>query len=275
MATYFELLALLGLVVTASRAADAAAATDPDGQRFPDGTPAIAFAVNNFAGFDQIIRHPVSDITAFTVVGPQAANFTGMDFDPLASTLWALDPVASRIGTVNQDTGAFTNGPLLPVRNYSGLAIDPIDGAFYVVAPGTNGSDIYLVDTSTGATSLIASVVGTAFSAIAIDCAGRFYGYDSNAAANALYTINLVSGTGTPVGPTNAVAAITSMDFDNSTGALIAWLYAGAGNVAYGTINTTTGAFGLVATAAGRYEGAVRNACTPPLPLIFANGFES
>ena len=112
----------------------------------------LAFAQSFLTGSKQIVSFPVGNPVAMTVVGPQTDTFTGMDFDPGARVLWAVDFTTQTVGTVNQTTGAYTASVALQGTCCSALTIDPVGGKFYVSKGDPN---IYELNPTTGATTLV------------------------------------------------------------------------------------------------------------------------
>lgn len=224
--------------------------------------------------------HALNNFPGFTSVANIGGNIFATDFDPTATTLYALSTDTLQLGTFNLATGAFTAiGPSVPSvaghNNWSGLAIDPVSGLFYAsaIAGAANMPyGLYTIDPTTGAATLIGQdAASMGMIAIAMSCTGELYGHDI--ISDSIYQIDPANGALTLVGPTGAAANFAQgMDFDNTTGELYAWVYTGGGTNVYGTINLATGAITPLSTSnpIGEYEGAIQNAC-----LIFADGFES
>ena len=92
----------------------------------------LVFAQNFLSGQKQIVTYPVGDPANMVVIGPQTDAFLGIDFDPGASVLWAINSATHTLGTVNQATGAYTQMVALEDPSIDTLTIDPVSGEFYV-----------------------------------------------------------------------------------------------------------------------------------------------
>jgi len=220
----------------------------------------------------KIIRFPVGDLSSANDVGPLADSLTGMDFDPGANVLWAIDFTAPSLGTINQSTGAYTSAVVLE-SGITAFTIDPVDGTFYV-AKGDR--DVYSLDPSSGQLALegYGAAGGTAISALAADCSGRLFALAGNGTdLPNLYQAHLGVGDPVLIG-TPGYAGPTNLEFDNRSGVLYAWfLPPGGGNTisTHVTLDATTGlASAPIAQLDGRYRMAIRNECS-----IFADDFEA
>jgi len=157
-----------------------------------------AFALDFLAGERQATTFPVGNPSAMTVLGPQTASFTGMDFDPAATTLWAINFTTQTLGTIDQVTGAYT--PSVALQDpccITAFTIDPVGGKFYVA----RGNEfVYELLAGTGATVLLArgSAPATQITALAFDCTGRLFAADG-ADGGSVYLVNL-AGNPTPIG---------------------------------------------------------------------------
>jgi len=218
-----------------------------------------------------IVSFPVGDPGSATPVGPLADSLTGMDFDPGANVLWAIDFTNHTLGTINQSSGAYTSSVMVD-SGITAFTIDPVAGTFYVAKGDRN---VYSLDKVTGQIALqgFGAEAGVAIDALAADCSGRLFALAGNGAALPnLYQANLGVGNpvliGTPgyVGPTN-------LEFDNRSGILYAWfLPSGSGNTVstHVTIDVATGQGTSIAQLDGKYRMAIRNECS-----IFADDFEA
>ena len=89
----------------------------------------IGYVSDNFASF------ALNNFPGQTVIGTNTNAYYGMDFDPAAELLYALNDTTDQLGTINMTTGAFT--ALVPcppgggAANWTGLSIDPVSGIFY------------------------------------------------------------------------------------------------------------------------------------------------
>ncbi len=226
-------------------------------------------ALNNFPGFS-VVDASVTDQVFAT------------DFEPTATTLYALNSSPFQLGTYDLTTGAFsligTSTPSVAGHNlWSGMAVDPVSGVMYAsaIASAVNVPyGLYTLNPTTGAATLVGQdATSTGMIALAMNCAGELFGHD--VATDSIYRINPATGAVTLVGPTGFDSNFAQgMDFDNESGALYAWTYQGGGANRFGTIDTTTGALTTLSSSnpIGEYEGAIRNVC---VEVIFNDGFES
>ncbi len=230
---------------------------------------------NNF------VSHVLSNFPGQSVVGAGRDDLFGYDFDPTATTLYALANDTKELGTINLGSGAFTAiGSSVPLagHTWTGLAIHPSTGTFYASSSNVTTSSLYALNPATGAATLIgsdASVDGLID--IAVNCEGEMYGHDI--VSDSIFQINPATGLGTLVGPTGVDSNFAEgLDFDNESGILYAWTYQGLGANRYGTINLTTGALTSLSVndPLGQFEGATQTTCdgVDPSP-IFSDGFES
>jgi len=220
----------------------------------------------------KVVSFAVGDPANSTDVGPLADSLTGIDFDPAANVLWAINFTSHTLGTVNQATGAYAQTTVLLDSNISAFTIDPVSGTFYV---SKGDRDIYSLDTVSGETTLLGfgSAAGTSITALAADCGGRLFALAGNGTdLPNLYQAHLGVGDPTLIGP-SGYSGPTNLEFDNRSGVLYAWfLPAGGGNTVstHVTINAATGQATPIVQADGRYRMAIRNECS-----IFADDFEA
>lgn len=206
---------------------------------------------------DNFVSFTLNNFTGQTVLGTSTNVYYGMDFDPSATTLYALENATAQLGTINTANGAFT--PLVaapaPGGSWTGLSIDPTDGTFYA----STATGLYTLNPTTGASTLVGNFTGpTLMIDIAVGPDGMMYGHAID--TDAIYTINKATGASTLVGPTGYNANFAQgMDFDNGDGTLYIFLYQGSGANVYGTVNLSTGAVTPLATSApqGEFEGAI------------------
>jgi hypothetical protein len=205
----------------------------------------VSFALNNFTGQ--------------TVIGTNTNVYYGMDFDPAAEVLFALNDTTDQLGTINLTTGAFTSLVSCPpgggAANWTGLSINPATGVFY----GSTATNLYTINSTTGASTLIGPFGTTLMIDIAINMAGEMYGHDIG--SDSIYSINVTTGAATLIGPTGYAANYAQgMDFDNDDGTLYIFLFLGTGMNHFGTVNLTTGAVTSLASdaPAGEFEGAIQ-----------------
>jgi hypothetical protein len=234
----------------------------------------FAFAQNFLAGSKQVVTFPVGSPTSMTLVGPQAGTFVGMDFDPSASVLWAVDFASQTVGTVNQATGAYTPTAVLEAPCcVSALTIDPVHGTFYVAK---GDALVYTLNPATGGMipAFQGAATGASISALAMDCTGRMFAVDGRANFGDLYRAFPAGGNPTPVGFPGLVSA-TSLEFDNQTGSLYGWFNASAMDPStHVTVDPATAQVSQASVLSGRYRMAIRNMCPDAQLLILSDGFE-
>lgn len=154
-------------------------------------------------------------------------------------------------------------------QSWTDITIDPVSGAAYAASgqasPYPSESTIYRLNLATGATTELATVPNLEIQDMSINCQGQMYGIDQ--LGDRLVRIDTATGAATPVGSLGvAIQYSQGIDFDNKTGVLHGWLYAGTGVTLYGSINLTSGAATPFpgASPAGEYEGAIKTACRSP-----------
>ena len=232
----------------------------------------IGYISDNFVSFN------LNNFSGQTVIGTNTVPYYGMDFDPAAEVLWALNDTTDELGTINLTSGAFTGIAACPpgggAENWTGLAIDPSTGIFYA----STGTNLYIINSTNGSATLKGPFGTSMMIAIAINMNGAMYGHDIG--TDSIYSIDKSTGTATLIGPTGYNANYAQgMDFDNQDGTLYIFLYIGSGANVFGTVNLSTGAVTPLATSSpqGEFEGAVRTAGVVPekvyLPLIKSRPF--
>jgi subtilisin-like proprotein convertase family protein len=212
---------------------------------------------------DNFISFPLADMTSNTVLGTSTGAPYSFDYDPSATTLWAMDSVAPSLGTINTATGAYTQSVALSgITSPSGLAIDPTDGAFYM----SNVDTLYSVNQTTGACTAIGAFGGgsSLMIDIKIDNNGIMYGHDIG--SDSIYQIDKATGAATVIGATGYDANFAQgMDFDPSDNTLYAWIYTGSGTGAFCSVDLTTGVATSLSWIDGEWIGAIDVAAGPPI----------
>jgi hypothetical protein len=243
------------------------------------------YAINNRGAMD-LIKFPIST-PAYNLVGPTGSLAFAMDFNGDGSILYAITNPGQTLVTVNQATGALTtigtiSGAGAAETNWGGLSFDSTTGTMYALAPVAAGvNNLYKVNLTNAATTLVAPITGTPAGAlyidIAIDSTGKLYGHDI--VADALASIDKNTGVATLIGPTGMAANFAQgMDFDPATNILYATIYTGGGTGGFGKLSTTTGAFTLITntqpwTVAGpEMEMAVKGAAVTCYPDCNGDG---
>ncbi len=245
-----------------------ALATLPSGGILAPTDPGYALDIGYVS--DNFVTFPLNNFTGQTVLGLNATPFYGMDFDPSGTVLYALNDTDDTLGTINLTNGAYT--ALVPcpagggAANWTGLAIDPVSGVFY----GATATNLYIIDPTTGSSTLVGAFGTTTMIAIAVNAEGQMYGHDIT--SDSIYQIDPTTGVATLIGLTGYAANYAQgMDFDNDDGTLYIFLYIGSGSNVYGTVNLTTGAVTPLAVSAplGEFEGATQTtAVLPDVPWL-------
>ncbi|CAG0936883.1 hypothetical protein TFLX_05779 [Thermoflexales bacterium] len=218
----------------------------------------VQFTLNNFPGQ--------------TLVASVANTYYGMDFDPNANTLYALNDTTDQLGTINLSNGVFTSLVSCPpgggAASWSGLSIDPETGVFY----GSTTTDLYTIDPTTGASTLLGPFGTTLMIEVAVSPSGEMYGHDIG--TDSIYRINKTTGAATLIGLTTYSANFAQgMDFDNDDGTLYIFLYQSGGANVFGTVNLTTGAVTPLAVSSpqGEFEGAIKISAAYDVPWLSEN----
>lgn len=254
---------------------------DPAAGKTPLAPADTAWGWDYFSG--NLGPHPLNDFPAFSAVGSNLGDLYALDFDPTATTLYALDSATMQLGTLSLVNASFSAiGPSVPTQPgqdlWSGMTIDPVSGTIYAsaIAGAVNVPyGLYTIDAGTGAATLVGTdPASTAMIDIAINCGGEMYGHDI--VTDSIYQIEPSDGSVTLIGPTGVDSNFAQgLDFDNEAGVLYAWTYQGGGANQFGTINLTTGALTPLFSSnpTGEWIGAVQNVCASN--LVFADGFEN
>ena len=207
---------------------------------------------------DNFVQFSLNDFPGQTVVGTSTNAYYGMDFDPSATILYALNDTDDTLGIIDLATGAYTAlvPCVSPSGNWTGLTIAS-DGTFYA----SDTTNLYTIDPTTGSSTLVGAFGAgvTLMIDIAINADGQMYGHAID--TDSLYSIDLATGTATLVGLTGYNANYAQgMDFDFDDGTLYIFLYIGSGANVYGTVDLTTGVVTPLATnnPTGEFEGAIQ-----------------
>ena len=236
---------------------------DANAQRVSGGTPesptSTGYLINLRTPDRNLKQFTLNNFPGQTVVGAQAANIYGMDFNSTATTLYALNSTTNQLGTIDIATGVFTSiAACVPPAgaSWTDLAIDPVTDLFYA----STASNLYTLDlactqTLVGPYGITSGIMID----LAVNASGQMYGHDIF--TDSIYTINTTTGAATLVGATGLLANFAQgMDFDNEDGTLYIFLYQGSGANVYGTVNLATGTVTALATTnpTGEFEGATQ-----------------
>lgn len=206
-----------------------------------------AFHVDLRAAPDTLQTFALPNANAATVVASTASQpFYGLEHDNATGLLYAVDATALQLGTLNKTTAAFTSlvtiTGLEAGHSITGLAFQSwAPGPVYVSTSSGTVSNLYTINTTTGAATLLGPMGTALMIDIAINNAGQMYGHDI--ATDSLYSINTATGAATLIGATGYAANFAqSIDFDKSTGILYGWVYLGSGANQFVQFNLATGA---------------------------------
>ena len=222
-----------------------------------------AFHVDLRSAPDRLMGFALPDANLGTLIANTLSQpFFGLEHDNSTGILYAVDNATRQLGTLDKTTAAFSSlvtiTGLGAAENVTGLAFNSFaSGPVYLSAGDGVATNLYTINTSTGA----ATVVGPTGTALMIDIAingsGQMYGMDIG--TDSLYSINTATGTATLIGLTGFNANFAqSMDFDKTTGVLYGWLYIGAGVNQFVQYNLATGAATILNTPTNiEAEGAL------------------
>lgn len=242
----------------------------------------LAFQLNLRGGpqpeADALHSFLLPNADAPTVIGPQAQEIYGLEFDSATGILWGVSN-ARELGQLDTLTGEFQVVALMTGigtgETVTGLAFLDGQTPFYLSTSHDSSSEslLYTVDPASGAATLVGPMGVALMIEIAINAEGAMYGHSVD--TDSIYSIDPATGVATLVGPTGYDANFAQgMAFDRSTGVLYAWLYQGGGVNTFATIDLATGAATPVATPPlGEYEGAITS---PGISdRIFRDGFDA
>ncbi len=198
----------------------------------------------NLRGTDRLFTSNTSTFVASYVdgadIGTPSAIFA-IDYDPSATTLWAIDDDTSEYGTIDIATGDFLSLGVstLPLDFTNGLTSAP-DGTWYAVGTGTTGAEIWSGDVTTGNFTLLGTIGAVTVIDVACDSQGNIY--CTTISDDALYSVDSVTGAGTFIGGHGlATNFAQGIDFDWSNDTLYAALYTGGGTGAFCSLSVIDG----------------------------------
>ena len=213
---------------------------------------------------DNVVEFVLNDFPGQTVQSSNADPIFGYDYSPDLSTLYALlstgGNTSADLGTFDEATGTFTliGATGIPAAP-TGLAIHPSTGAAYL----STGTNLYSIDLTTGATTLIGGYANTTLMIdIAVNAAGEMYGHAID--TDSIYSIDTATGADTLIGATGVNTNFAQgMDFDNQDGTLYVFAYIGGGANVFGTVDLATGTITPLAT-----DNPQGNLKGQPAPLL-------
>ncbi len=243
------------------------------GGRHVFAATSFAFAHDIGPLTNNVVRHRLNDFPGQVVLGPNTRLIFGLDFDPGAKTLYALDQTSNQLGTMTLTSGAFTVvGPSAPLAGHywSSLTIHPRTGKAYATSQGATAPALYTLNLKTGTATLVDLIdEATLIAAASVNCDGAMYAHDIS--RDSIFRVNTKTGATTFVGATGVNSNFAQgMDFDNTTGTLYAWTYQGDDENQYGTFSLKTGDLTPLASSdpEGEFEGATQTTCPPPNTTI-------
>jgi sugar lactone lactonase YvrE len=191
---------------------------------------------------------------AATLIGSTAGILgtpAGLAWRPDTLTLWTIDLAGGEVGTLDTNTGAFTQVfTAVPANGWQGIDFDATTGFFYLLNQDFN---MYKLDPATGVTTLLGPSGAPLATALETDIGGNLYamGFSNGI----LYQVNKTTGAFTPTVTTSPLN-MQGMAFD-LTGALFA-------------VNTTTDSLYRIDPMTGTTTliGPHGNG------ILFAKGFE-
>ncbi|HJU39315.1 MAG TPA: hypothetical protein VJ724_07045 [Tahibacter sp.] len=210
-------------------------------------------------GADSLQSFALPNANAATIIGPQTGNLYGLEYDPVAQKIWAVNDLFE-LGELNRTTGVFTSSATITGvasgHSPTGLAFQNAASPFYLSTSDGVTSHIYTVVPATGVATLVGDTTLPLVIDMAVNASGQMYAHEIS--TDSIYQISTTDASATLVGATGVAANFAQgIEFDKSTGVLYAWLYEGGGVNRFATINLATGAATTVASPlAGEYEGA-------------------
>ena len=241
-------------------------------------TPAMNFFANNDAHVLDS-RNVARSYGNFPYAGPYNLNVTGSipntraiyadDFDE-NGVLYALDNTSRKLVTVDPATAAVTEIATLngipTTETLGGLAFNYVNNQFYILSSSTAGMQLYTLNKTTGATSLIGVTPGISGIWLVIDNTGNAYTADIT--NDNLHQVNLSTGVATLIGPLG-ININFAQDADVNTADnniyMAGYLGGGAGGIY--TVNKTTGAATLLGSTTSNNAEYTMFSIENPNPL--------
>lgn len=220
--------------------------TSPYNGTFMDGIPmSTGYAVANF--IDSFVDFATDDPSTFNVINTAALTWGGWaaSFDKVStSTYWAVDNTTVELKQINiaDGTEAAVVGVISGItvgQSPSGLACDPIGGGMYMSTTNVTFSELYSLNTSTAAATLIGTITNVpGCIEIAFDGNGDLYAW--GIVNDASYKVNLTTGAGTLVGPLGMdLNYAQGGNYDPASNLIYMATYGSSGELR--VLNTTTG----------------------------------
>ena len=186
----------------------------------------------------------------------------------LAGNIYAIDDTANSLLRVDQLTNAITlvGSTGVGTGDFGDLTYDANHNVMYWV-PGRGNNNLYTINVSTGAATLVGSHGINGMFALAYDTANDTLYAESQSTQN-LYSLNTLTGAATLIG-SSGITVVGGFTYrpDNNT----LYLMQSGGGALY-TINTSTGAATLFSAGSGFVDdGGI--AWDPELNLFWVNEF--
>jgi hypothetical protein len=215
---------------------------------------------------------PIPGGTPLTTIGSGTATLVqGGEFGP--GGVYFGTQGNNTLITVDLTTGVFST--VAPISGVTGgqtitaLAYYETTNTMYMGTTNITSSQVYTLNLTTGAATLIGTTGQPGLIGMAISCAGALYTYDL--VQDNLWSINTTTGVGTVIGPIGFDANFCQdMDYDNETGTLYMAAYNLTTSTAQlRTVDVTTGMSTLVVDwgAAEFCSWAIIATCGPPCPV--------
>ena len=202
--------------------------------------------------------------------------YFGLDFNAAATNLYGIRNTVTG-GPMVLDQLSLANGSVLGSvgitghaagAGITGLAFDSANNAYMSTFTTGIGSELYSLNTTTGAASLIGNMHATNIVIdISVSSTGQMVAHDIS--TDAFHNVNTGTGAMTLIGNHGLAANFAQgMDFDWSNNTLYAAVYTGGGTLTYGSVNLGTGAVtSIPGILSGEYEMAVQQAVPEPASL--------
>ncbi len=228
------------------------------------GTPATDFTLLEVfpaASPFPLGTSPIAGPFAFSPIGPGITQqlFAG-DYDD-NDVLYGLNFTNNQLISIDSSTGVSTViGPLtnlLAAHTVTGLSFNPVNGIMY--ASSTDGviTQIYTVDLTSGALTLVGSGTGNTLGIwLEIDNDGNAFMADVG--TDSLYSVNLVTGTSSIIGSLGIdISFAQDATIDPSDNTLYMAAYLANSTSGIYTVNLTTGLATFSHDTAGKEFGVI------------------
>ncbi|MEM8712576.1 MAG: hypothetical protein AAGG01_16605, partial [Planctomycetota bacterium] len=195
---------------------------------------------------DRAFTSDLGDFVAnYAPLAVESRQFFGLDFTADGLSLYAVDSNTFEIFTISLDSGVSSPTGVaiggLAAGTLTGLTAAPDGSTWYLSCYNGTNSLLYEGNIQTGVFSLVGNMGTPFFIDISMSPDGRLFGLDIN--GDRLFEIDPGSASTSLVGPIGFNANFAQgMDFDPTTGDLVAALYSGGGAGVIATLNTFTGA---------------------------------